>query len=118
MVNLGVGGHSRDLQAATSAAESRLVKKTDKIAVLIGLEGGHIIEDSLGTLRELYRLGARYMTLTHFNSNHWADSSGEPWLPDYDPKKNHFHNGLTDFGRAVVRESNRLGRAVGILHGL
>jgi membrane dipeptidase len=82
----------------------------------MGLEGGHIIEDSIGTLRDLYRLGARYLTLTHYNSNHWADSSGEPWLPDYDPQKTQLHHGLTDFGRVVVREMNRLGMMVDISH--
>lgn len=116
MVNLVVSSHSSDLEAATSAADIRRIKKLDKIAVLMGLEGGHIIEDSLGALRDLYRLGARYMTLTHFNSNHWADSSGESWLPDYDPKKTQLHHGLTDFGRAVVREMNRLGMMVDISH--
>jgi len=116
MVNLVVRSHSSDLEAATSAADIRRIKKSDKIAVLMGLEGGHIIEDSLGALRDLYRLGARYMTLTHFNSNHWADSSGESWLPDYDPKKTQLHHGLTAFGRAVVREMNRLGMMVDISH--
>jgi len=116
MVNLVVRSHSSDLEAATSAADIRRIKKSDKIAVLMGLEGGHIIEDSLGALRDLYRLGARYMTLTHFNSNHWADSSGESWLPDFDPKKTQLHHGLTDFGRAVVCEMNRLGMMVDISH--
>lgn len=116
MINLVVSSHSSDLEAAASAADIRRIKKLDKIAVLMGLEGGHIIEDSLGALRDLYRLGARYMTLTHFNSNHWADSSGESWLPDYDPKKTQLHNGLTDFGRAVVREMNRMGMMVDISH--
>ena len=116
MVNLVVRSHSSDLEAATSAADIRRIKKLGKIAVLMGLEGGHIIEDSLGALRDLYQLGARYMTLTHFNSNHWADSSGESWLPDYDPKRTQIHHGLTDFGRAVVREMNRLGMMVDVSH--
>jgi membrane dipeptidase len=116
MINLVVSSHSTDLEAATSVADIRRIKKLDKIAVLMGLEGGHIIEDSLGALRDLYRLGARYMTLTHFNSNHWADSSGAAWLPDYDPKTTQLHHGLTDFGRAVVREMNRLGMMVDISH--
>lgn len=116
IVNLVVSSHSRDLEGATSAADIRRIKKSGRMAVLMGLEGGHIIEDSLGTLRDLYRLGARYMTLTHFNSNHWADSSGEFWLPDYDLKKTQLHHGLTDFGRTVVREMNRLGMMVDISH--
>jgi membrane dipeptidase len=91
---------------ADSTKDIRDIAKTGKRAILIGIEGGHAIEDSLEILRGFYRLGARYMTLTHTNNNNWADSSGE------DPK----HNGLTDFGRQVVLEMNRLGMLVDISH--
>jgi membrane dipeptidase len=82
-----------------------------KIAGLLGIEGGHAIEDSPRLLRDYYRLGVRYMTLTHFNTNNWADSSGDI----NDPNVQH-HNGLTPFGKDVVREMNRLGMMVDISH--
>lgn len=82
-----------------------------KIAGLMGIEGGHAIEDSTRLLRDYYRLGVRYMTLTHFNTNNWADSSG-----DIDDPKVQHHNGLTPFGKDVVREMNRLGMMVDISH--
>src|SRR6201996_9270766 len=82
-----------------------------KIAGLMGIEGGHAIEDSTRLLRDYYRLGVRYMTLTHFNTNNWADSSGDI----SDPNVQH-HNGLTPFGKDVVREMNRLGMMVDISH--
>ena len=98
--------HPNDLVFATSVADIRRAKKQGKIAALMGIEGGHAIEDSLPTLREFYRLGVRYMTLTWNNTNNWADAGrGE--------KK---HNGLTDFGREVVREMNRLGMMVDVSH--
>lgn len=91
---------------AYSAADIRRAKQQNKIAALMGIEGGHAIEDSLAVLREFYRLGVRYMTLTHNNTNNWADASrGEAK-----------HNGLTDFGREVVREMNRLGMLVDVSH--
>ncbi|HWF89602.1 MAG TPA: dipeptidase [Pyrinomonadaceae bacterium] len=98
--------HPNDLMIATSAADIRRAKRTGKIAALMGIEGGHAIEDSLPTLREFYRLGVRYMTLTWNNTNNWADSNRGP-------KK---HNGLSDFGKEVVREMNRLGMLVDISH--
>jgi len=116
LVNQVVASHPPDLEAVACAADIRRIKKTGKIAVLMGLEGGHAIEDSTATLRVFYRLGIRYLTLTHVNTNHWADSSGAPWLPDFDPKKFQVHHGLTDFGRAVVREMNRIGMMVDISH--
>ena len=64
----------------------------------------------------MYRAGVRYMTLTHVNTNHWADSSGPYFLPDFDPKESAIHGGLTDFGRDVVKEMNRLGMIVDISH--
>ena len=98
--------HPRDLMIATSAADIRRAKRMNKIAALMGIEGGHAIEDSLPTLREFYRLGVRYMTLTWNNTNNWADAGrGE--------KK---HGGLSDFGREVVREMNRLGMLVDVSH--
>ena len=98
--------HPNDLMLATSAADIRRAKQQGKIAALMGIEGGHAIEDSLATLREFYRLGVRYMTLTWNNTNDWADAGrGE--------KK---HHGLSDFGRDVVREMNRLGMLVDVSH--
>jgi len=98
--------HPRDLMIATSAADIRRAKRMNKIAALMGIEGGHAIEDSLPALREFYRLGVRYMTLTWNNTNNWADAGrGE--------KK---HGGLSDYGRDVVREMNRLGMLVDVSH--
>src|SRR5215813_5122223 len=98
--------HPNDLMLATSAADIRRAKKEGKIAALMGIEGGHAIEDSLATLREFYRLGVRYMTLTWNNTNNWADAGrGE--------KR---HNGLSDFGKEVVLEMNRLGMMVDVSH--
>ena len=77
----------------------------------MGIEGGHAIENSLRLLRDFYALGIRYMTLTHFNTNDWADSQGD----DDDPEVHH-HNGLTPFGKDVVHEMNRLGMMVDISH--
>jgi membrane dipeptidase len=95
---------TKDILAARSGTHKRL-------ACLMGLEGGHAIENDLGVLRDFYRLGVRYMTLTWSNSNEWADSSGDL----NDPKVKH-HNGLTDFGKQVVREMNKLGMIVDISH--
>jgi membrane dipeptidase len=110
-----VSRHS-DLTFADSPAAIREAKRKGKIAVLIGIEGGHAIEDSLGALGAFHRLGVRYMTLTHTNTNGWADSSGSFWSPDFDPKKYAIHGGLTDFGREVVLEMNRLGMLVDVSH--
>src|SRR5690606_36246172 len=68
--------HPESLMIATSAADIRRAKREGKVAVLMGVEGGHAIENSLFALRSLYRLGCRYMTLTHSNTNDWADSAG------------------------------------------
>src|SRR6266542_1693179 len=98
--------HPSDLMFATTAADIRRAKTQNKIACLMGIEGGHAIENSLPTLREFYRLGVRYMTLTWNNTNDWADAArGE--------KK---HNGLSEFGKDVVREMNRLGMLVDVSH--
>jgi len=82
-----------------------------KLATLMGVEGGHAIEDDLGVLRAFHRLGVRYMTLTWSNTNGWADASG-----DIDNPKVKHHGGLTPFGKEVVREMNRLGMLVDISH--
>src|SRR3954470_22305364 len=99
--------HPNDFLFATSAEDIRRARREHKIAALIGIEGGHAIEDSLRLLRLYYDLGVRYMTLTHSNSNHWADSSGDPKKPN---------NGLSAFGKEVVAEMNRLGMIVDISH--
>jgi membrane dipeptidase len=116
MVERIVRDHPKDLTQAGSVAEIRQAKRDHRIAVLMGIEGGHAIEDSLGALREFYRLGVRYMTLTHVNTNHWADSSGKFYLPDFDPAEYRVHGGLSDFGRVVVREMNRIGMMVDVSH--
>ncbi len=100
-----------DFQLALTADDMEAARQRGKIAALLGIEGGHAIEDSLRLLRTFYQLGVRYMTLTHSNTNNWADSSGDLT----NPKVQH-HNGLTDFGRQVVREMNRLGMIVDISH--
>jgi membrane dipeptidase len=116
MVDGMVARHPAELTAAASVADIRRAKKDGRIAVLKGIEGGHAIEDSMGVLRGFYRLGVRYMTLTHTNTNHWADSAGNFFAPDYDPGASQVHHGLNDFGRAVVREMNRLGMMVDVSH--
>jgi membrane dipeptidase len=103
--------HPESLEMAFTSDDIRRIHRTGKIAALMGIEGGHAIEDSLSALRQFYRLGVRYMTLTHSNTNNWADSSGDI----NNPKVKH-HDGLTEFGREVVREMNRLGMAVDISH--
>jgi membrane dipeptidase len=98
--------YPKDLMMATSVADIRRAKKEGKVAALMGIEGGHAIEDSLYALRVFYRLGIRYMTLTHNNTNNWADAG----------RGEQKHNGLTDFGKEVVREMNRLGMLVDVSH--
>jgi len=98
--------HPDDLVLATTAAEIRDAHKQGKIAALLGVEGGHMINSDLGVLRAYAALGVRYMTLTHSGNDEWADSSTDKAV----------HNGLTDFGKDVVREMNRLGVMVDISH--
>jgi membrane dipeptidase len=98
--------HPNDLALATTAAEVREAHKQGKIAALMGVEGGHMINSNLGVLRSYAALGVRYMTLTHSGNDEWADSSTDKPV----------HNGLTDFGKDVVREMNRLGVIVDISH--
>jgi membrane dipeptidase len=106
-----VGRYPNDFALATNAREIEEARKAGKIAALIGIEGGHAIEDDLGLLRQYYNLGVRYMTLTHTNTNSWAVSSGDATKAGVQ-----HHGGLTDFGRQVVREMNRLGMMVDISH--
>ena len=103
--------HPQDLVLATSADDIRRAKQDGKIAVLMGIEGGYAIEDSLEALRDFYRLGVRYMTLTHATHNDWADSAGMGATP---PKPR--HHGLSGFGEEVVREMQRLGMLVDVSH--
>jgi membrane dipeptidase len=102
--------HPAELMLATSAADIRRAKRDGKVAVLMGIEGGHAIENSLFALRTLHRLGCRYMTLTHSNTNEWADSAGfsGPLVVR--------HHGLSSFGEEVVREMQRIGMLVDISH--
>lgn len=106
-----VARYPNDFMLATSVKDIEEAHRRGKIAALIGIEGGHAIEDSLRLLRDYYDLGVRYMTLTHTNTNNWADSSGDI----NNPAVKH-HDGLTDFGKEVVREMNRLGMMVDISH--
>src|SRR5579864_447067 len=106
-----IARYPNDFVFATTADDIERIHKQGKIAALMGIEGGHAIEDSLRLLRDYYELGIRYMTLTHANTNNWADSSG-----DMDKAGVKHHDGLTDFGKQVVREMNRLGMMVDISH--
>lgn len=106
-----VDRYPRDFSLALRADDIVRAHKEGKIAALIGVEGGHAIEDSLRLLRTYYALGVRYMTLTHNNTNGWADSSG-----DIDDPAVEHHGGLTEFGRQAIREMNRLGMMVDISH--
>ncbi len=105
--------HPADVVMAFSASDILAARRGTKkrLAALMGVEGGHAIENDLGILRDFYRLGVRYMTLTWSNTNEWADSSG-----DINDQKIVHHGGLTDFGKEVVREMNRLGMTVDISH--
>jgi membrane dipeptidase len=98
--------HPELIELAVSAADIERITKTGKIAAILSLEGGHQIDDDLAVLRTYQRLGIRAMTLTHFKNNNWADSSTDKPA----------HNGLTPFGKQVVREMNRIGMIVDISH--
>ncbi|MFL6351239.1 MAG: dipeptidase [Bryobacteraceae bacterium] len=106
-----VNHYPSDFMLAVTSADIKKAHRKHKIAALMGIEGGHAIEDSPRILRDYYKLGVRYMTLTHFNTNNWADSSG-----DIDDPAVQHHNGLTPFGKEVVREMNRIGMMVDISH--
>ena len=101
-----VARHPRDFELASTAADVRRIQKTGKVASLMGVEGGSQIDNSLPALRMFYDLGVRYMTLTHVRHNDWADSANEP------PRK----AALSEFGKAVVHEMNRIGMLVDISH--
>lgn len=97
--------HPKQLMMCSTAAEIRKAKALGKTCTLMGIEGGYAIENSLYALRNFYRLGIRYMTLTHNVAHDWADAH-----------RDIKHNGLTDFGKEVVREMNRLGMFIDISH--
>ncbi|HET9743914.1 MAG TPA: dipeptidase [Terriglobales bacterium] len=103
--------HPDKMMMAFSPADIERAHREHKLAALMGVEGGHAIENDLRVLRDYYRLGVRYMTLTWSNTNEWADSSG-----DIDDASVQHHNGLTEFGKDVVYEMNRLGMMVDISH--
>jgi membrane dipeptidase len=103
--NREVERHPQTLVSCTTASQIRQAKRQNKICALMGIEGGYVIENSLYALRNFYRLGIRYMTLTHNVATDWADAH-----------RDIKHNGLTDFGKEVVREMNRLGILVDISH--
>lgn len=102
--------HPEQLRLATTAQEIRTAKKQGKVAILMGIEGGHAIENSLFALRSFHRLGIRYMTLTHSNTNDWCDSSG---TGDGAITR---HGGLSPFGEKVVQEMQRIGMLVDVSH--
>ena len=99
------------MMMAFSVADIERAHREHRLAALMGIEGGHSIENDMHLLRDYYRLGVRYMTLSWSNTNEWADSSG-----DIDNPQIQHHNGLTDFGKQVVLEMNRLGMMVDISH--
>jgi membrane dipeptidase len=101
-----VARHPDTLELATTAGDVERIAGAGRIASLIGMEGGQSIGSSLGALRAMHALGARYMTLTHFNNNPWADSATDDVV----------HGGLSRFGEEVVREMNRLGMLVDLSH--
>jgi membrane dipeptidase len=101
-----VARHPDDLVLCTTAQEVRNAKAAKKIAALMGVEGGHMINNSLANLDQFYTLGVRYMTLTHTVNTDWADSSGDKPA----------HDGLTPFGKQVIAEMNKLGMMVDISH--
>jgi membrane dipeptidase len=101
-----IARHAGEVTLARSAEDIQRAHAQTKIAILIGLEGGHMIDSSLDALRRFASLGARYMTLTHMRNTEWADASTDPPV----------HNGLSDFGRQVIVEMNRLGMIVDVSH--
>jgi membrane dipeptidase len=101
-----VAAYPNDLGLAGTADDVVRVHKSGRVASMIGIEGGHQIDGNLAALRQFYRLGARYMTITHFKTTEWADSATD------DPK----HDGLSPFGVAVIKEMNRIGMLVDLSH--
>ncbi len=106
LIRLETARYPSELTFCADTAGIREAKRRGQTAIMIGVEGGHAIEDSLDTLHDFYRRGARYMTLTHVNANNWCDSSGDGAR----------HGGLTEFGRQVVRTMNDIGMIVDISH--
>nr|MCU0247833.1 dipeptidase [Bryobacter sp.] len=106
-----IAANAAEVAFATSPDEILAANKAGKIAILIGIEGGHAIEDSPRLLRQFHELGVRYMTLTHTNTNNWADSSGDLNRPNVK-----HHNGLTPLGKQIILEMNRLGMIVDVAH--
>jgi membrane dipeptidase len=101
-----VAANSKDMEFAYSAADVERIHKTGKLAAMASLEGGHLIADSIPVLRIFYKLGIRYMTLAHFVSNNFADSMTGTEV----------HSGLSNSGRELVREMNRMGMMVDVSH--
>ena len=101
-----IAAYPKDLEQAYTADDVLRIHRTGKVASLIGVEGGHQMARSFAALRQYYALGARYMTLAHFKTTDWADSATDV------PK----HNGLTDYGKRVVHEMNRIGMLVDLSH--
>ena len=101
-----IGLYPQELVLAASVADIEAAREQGRIASLLGIEGGHTIVNSLGALRSYFDLGVRYMTLTHFHGNDWADSATDTTR----------HEGLTAFGKEVVREMNRMGMIVDLSH--
>jgi membrane dipeptidase len=101
-----IARYPQQLQYATTSAEVEKAMKAGKVGSLIGMEGGHSVAGSLGVLRQMYELGARYMTLTHFKNTPWADAATDAPA----------HGGLTDHGRTLVREMQRIGMLVDLSH--
>jgi len=106
IVRTMVAKYPKDFEMASTADDIERIEKSGRIASLIGVEGGHQINNSLPVLRDYYALGVRYMTLTHSKTTDWADSATDKPM----------HHGLTPFGRAVVHEMNRLGMLVDLSH--
>jgi membrane dipeptidase len=106
VVRTMVAKYPKVFEMASTADDIERIEKSGRIASLIGIEGGSQINNSLAVLRDMYALGARYMTLTHGKTTDWADSATDKPA----------HDGLTAFGRAVVREMNRLGMLVDLSH--
>src|SRR4051794_33051928 len=112
-----VNGHPDQMAFASGTKDIYALRRGPhkKIAILMGVEGGHAIDSDMAVLRDYYRLGVRYMTLTWSNSTPWAQSSGD--LPKPDPKTGKVTDpGLNDYGRSIVREMNRIGMLVDISH--
>ena len=112
VIHAQAGQHPDRLELAVSAEDVRRIAAEGKLAVLLGIEGGHAIESDLATLRDFYERGVRYMTLTWSFTHAWADSSGGSGQGDAEPR----HGGLSEFGETVVREMNDLGMLVDVSH--